>query len=114
QNRAKEEVPFLRAIMKNELRLGEYPGVLPDKKDPDTVISMNNDALIQQVWFGKPNGQADMHSCLMKDVALAYLITQSGGKLQDYGFEVPNGVVINPNQLGFGQYAFTSDEKRAA
>jgi hypothetical protein len=55
-----------------------------------------------------------MYSCMMKDVALAYLITHGGGKLQDYGFETPQGVIINPNQLGVGQYAFPSDEKRAA
>jgi hypothetical protein len=114
QNRVKEELPFLRAIMKNQVRLGDYPGVLPDKKDPDAVISMNNDMLIQQVWFGRNNGQAEMHSCLLKDVALAFLLTHGGEKIQDYGFEVPNGVVLNQNQLGFGQYAFTSENKRAA
>ncbi|MBN9121913.1 MAG: hypothetical protein J0I06_22690 [Planctomycetes bacterium] len=113
QNRVKEELPFLRAILKNQLRVGDYPGVLPDKKNPDTIISLNNDQLIQQVWFNRPTGQAEMHSCLMKDVALAYLIVQGGGKLQDYGFETPQGA-INTNQLGFGQYAFTSEEKRTA
>jgi hypothetical protein len=114
QNRVKEELPFLRAIMKNQVRIGDYPGVLPDKKDPDAVISMNNDMLIQQVWFGRPNGQAEMHSCLLKDVALAFLIIHGGETIQSYGFETPPGVVISPNQLGFGQYAFTSDQKRTA
>ena len=89
QQRGKEEMPFLKTLM-------------------------NNDTLIQQVWFGRPNGQAEMHSCLMKDVALAYLITQAGGKITDYGFETPPGQIINPGQIGFGQYAFTSEEKRAA
>ncbi len=88
QQRGKEETAFLKTLM-------------------------NNDTMIQQVWFGKPNGQAEMHSCLMKDVALAYLISQAGGNIKDYGFETPQGVIVNPNQLGFGQYAFTSDEKRA-
>lgn len=113
-NRAKEELPFLRAIMRNQLRVGDYPGVLPNKKDPDEVISLNNDQLIQQVWFGRPNGQADMYSCLLKDVALAYLVTQSGGQLKDYGFETPQGVIIQPNQLGFGQYAFPTEAARSA
>lgn len=89
QQRGKEEIPFLKTLM-------------------------NNDTMVQQVWFGKPNGQAEMHNCLMKDVALAFLISQAGGNIRDYGFETPQGVVINPGQLGFGQYAFTTEEKRAA
>jgi hypothetical protein len=88
QQRGKEELPFVKTLL-------------------------NNDTMIQQVWFGKPNGQAEMHSCLMKDVALAYLISQSGGNIKDYGFETPNGVIVNPGQLGFGQYAFTTEEKRS-
>lgn len=111
QNRAKEELPFVRAIMKNQLRIGDYPGVLPDKKDPDAIISLNNDQLVQQVWFNQPNGQAEMHSCLLKDVALAHLIVQGGGKLQDYGFESPQNGGFNPSLIG--QYAFKSEEKRA-
>jgi hypothetical protein len=89
QQRGKEETAFLKTLL-------------------------NNDAMIQQVWFGKPNGQAEMHTCLMKDVALAYLISQSGGNIKEYYFETPQGVIVNPSQLGFGQYAFTSDEKRAS
>jgi hypothetical protein len=89
QQRGKEETAFLKTLM-------------------------NNDTMIQQVWFGKPNGQAEMHNCQMRDVALAFLISQSGGNIKDYGFETPQGVIVNPNQLGFGQYAFTSDEKRHA
>jgi len=114
QDRGKEETKFFLAIMKNELRVGDYPDLYPNEKNPDRTISMGSDSMIQQVWFGRPNGQAEMHSCLMKDVALAFLITQSGGKIQDYGFETPPGVIINQAQLGFGQYAFTSDEKRTA
>ena len=61
-----------------------------------------------------PYGQAEMHSCLLKDVALAYLIVHGGETIQSYGFETPPGVVINQSQLGFGQYAFTSEDKRTA
>lgn len=111
-NRAKEELPLLQAIMKNKLRVGQYPGVLPNKKDPDEVISMNNDQMITQVWFNLPNGQNEIHTCLMKDVALAYLITLNGGKIQDYGFEAQQGAVINQNNLGYGQYAFKSEVAR--
>ncbi len=112
QQRGKEEVPFLRAILKNELRVGDYPEVFPNEKNPNRTLALNNDAMIQQVWFQKGNGQ-DLHSCLMKDAALAFLISQTGGNIKDYGFETQQGVVINPKQLLIGQYAFTSDEKRA-
>jgi hypothetical protein len=87
QQRGKEEVPFLKTLM-------------------------SDDAMAQQVWFPKPNGQAEMHNCLMKDVALALMISLDNGNLKEYGFETPQGVPINPHQIG--QYAFTSDEKRAA
>jgi hypothetical protein len=114
QQRGKEETKFFHAILKNELRVGDYPDLYPNPKNPDATVAMNNDQMIQQVWFGKPNGQAEMHACYMKDVALAYLITQSGGNIKDYGFETPQGVMIQQGQLGFGQYAFPSDAKRAA
>ena len=114
QQRGKDEMKFFQAILKNRLRAGDYPDLYPNEKHPDRLIPMNSDTLIQQVWFGRPNGQPEMHACLMKDVALAFLIIQSGGKIQDYGFETQPGVVINQNQLGFGQYAFPSEEKRTA
>lgn len=112
QQRGKEETKFFQAIMKNELRVGDYPDVFPNEKNPDRTISLNNDQMIQQVWFQRNNGQAEMHACLMKDVALAFLITEAKGNLKDYGFEMPPGVMVTPGQLGFGQYAFTSDAKR--
>ncbi len=113
-SRGKDEAKFLRDILRNEIRVGDYPDLFPNEKNPDRMITVNNDQMIQQVWFGKPNGQAEMHNCTMKDVALAFLISQSGGNIRDYGFETQPGVVINPNQLGYGQYAFTSETKRAA
>lgn len=111
-NRAKDELPLLDAIMKNKLRVGQYPGALPNKKDPDEVISMNNDQMITQVWFNLPNGQNEIHTCLMKDVALAYLITLRGEKIQDYGFEAQQGAIINKDNMGYGQYAFRSEVAR--
>ncbi|QJW96216.1 hypothetical protein [Frigoriglobus tundricola] len=90
QNRGKEEAAFLRALLKD-------------------------DSMLQQVWLGGGlNGQQGPHNCLMKDVALAHLILQSGGNIKDYGYETQQGAVINANQFAFGQYAFPSDEKRAA
>ncbi|MCS6863709.1 MAG: hypothetical protein RMJ56_01770 [Gemmataceae bacterium] len=112
--RGKDEAKFLRDILRNEIRVGDYPELFPNEKNPDRVITVNNDQMIQQVWFGKPDGQAEMHNCTMKDVALAFLISQSGGNIRDYGFETQPGAVIHPNQLGYGQYAFTSETKRAA
>ena len=89
QQRGKEEVPFLKSLM-------------------------GNDTMLQQVWFQRGNnGQAEMHSCLMKDAALAYLISLSGGKITDFAFETPQGQFNNLGQPVFGQYAFTSDEWRA-
>jgi hypothetical protein len=114
QQRGKDEMKFFQAIMKNELRVGDYPDLYPNEKNPDRTVSMANDQMIQQVWFNKPNGQAEMHTCFMKDVALAYLVTQSGGNIKDYHFETPQGVLVNPGQVGFGQYAFTTEAKRAA
>ncbi len=90
QSRGKEEIPFLKTLM-------------------------NNDSMLQQVWFGKPNGQAEMHNCLMKDAALASLISLSGGNIRDYYFDTPNNVGFNPGgPVGIGQYAFVTDDKRAA
>jgi hypothetical protein len=87
QLRGKEEIPFLKGMLKD-------------------------DSMIQQIWFGRPNGQAEMHTCLMKDVALANLISLGGGNIKDFAFETQQNVHITPGQLVFGQYAFTSEEKR--
>ncbi len=90
QTRGKEEAAFLKALLKDE-------------------------SVLQQVWLGGGlNGQQGPHNCLMKDVALAHLILQSGGNIKDYGYETQQGIVINANQFPFGHYAFPSDEKRAA
>ena len=70
QQRGKEEVPFLKTLM-------------------------GNDAMLQQVWFGRPNGQAEMHSCLMKDAALAYLISQSGGNIRPRRSQMFGRLVTN-------------------
>ncbi|MCI0703610.1 MAG: hypothetical protein L0241_21220 [Planctomycetia bacterium] len=119
QQRGKDEIPFLKAILKNELRLGDYPGVFVVRPgdpapDPNKIITLNNDMMVQQVWFQKPNGMAETHTSTLKDVALAFLLNQGGQDLRSYGYEFPPGFVPNPNQLGYGNYAFTSEEKRTA
>lgn len=117
----KEALPLLRRIVQNEAVQGYARGnalaALVQQRGKEEVpflkTLMGNDVMLQQVWFGRPNGQAEMHSCLMKDMALASLISLSGGKISEFGFETPQGQIINPGQPVFGQYAFTSDEKRA-
>jgi hypothetical protein len=113
QQRGKEEAKFFQAILKNRLRVGDYPDLFPNPKDPDATVSVNNDQVIQPVWFQRGN-QGEQHPCLMKDVALAYFITQAGGNIKDYGFETQPGVIIQQAQVGFGQYAFTSEARRSA
>jgi hypothetical protein len=86
----KEEIPFLKSLL-------------------------TNDTQVQVVFLGnQPNQQPIQHQCLVRDVALAYLITLTGQRMQDYGFTIQPGIVLNQQNIGYGNYAFTSDEKRAA
>ncbi len=93
QQKQKEEIPFLKGLLKD-------------------------DTLVTTVWFGGnvPNQPPAQHQCLLRDVALAYLIQQTGQKMKDYGYSFPPG--FNPdiagNQLGYGNYAFATDEARSA
>jgi hypothetical protein len=79
---------------------------------------LNNDTLVTTVWFGNinpKNQQPQQHQCLLRDVALAMLLTQNGQKLKDYGYAFPNNQPEpNPDTIGYGNYAFTSDEARTA
>ncbi len=90
QGRPKEEFDFIKKLLKDE-------------------------TLVTTVWFGGPNpNQPQQHQCLMKDVALAMLVTQTNQKMQDYGFIFPPGVIPNGQNIGYGNYAFPSEEARAA
>jgi hypothetical protein len=90
QRGGKEEIPFLKSLL-------------------------TNDTQVQVVFLGnQPNQQPIQHQCLVRDVALAYLITLTGQRMQDYGFTIQPGIVLNQQNIGYGNYAFTSDEKRAA
>jgi len=79
---------------------------------------LNNDTLVTTVWFGNinpKNQQPQQHQCLLRDVALAMLVTQNGQKMKDYGYAFPNNQPEpNPQSIGYGNYAFTSDEARTA
>lgn len=91
QQRQKEEIPFLKKLL-------------------------TDDNVVTTVWFGNnnPNQPPAQHQCLLRDVALAYLLILTDQKLRDYGFAFPPG--FNPEamgrNLGYGNYAFTSDEAR--
>ena len=93
QQRGKEEVPFLTTLL-------------------------NNDTLVTSVWFGNVGGKINQnvqHQCLLRDVALAMLVTQTGQKMRDYGFLFPQGQgEPNAQSIGYGNYAFPTDEARAA
>jgi hypothetical protein len=79
---------------------------------------LTDDTLVQQVWLNNgigPRGQPGQpHSCLLRDVALAFLITLTGQEMKDYGYSFPQGFSQNLQQLGFANYAFSTDEARAA
>lgn len=104
---------LVRAALPGATAALDSYGLLPSVLAPRT-INVATDGMIQQVWFNRPNNQNEVHTCLMKDVILAYLITLDGGKITDYGFEVQQGAFVNQGQLGYGQYAFTSDAARHA
>lgn len=91
QQRGKEEQSFLKTLLSN-----------------DTVVTT--------VWFGNINPQQpQQHQSLLRDVALAMLITQTGQKMKDYGYLFPNNQPEPPpNSIGYGNYAFPTDEARAA
>ena len=90
QRNKEAEVPFLKSLLKD-------------------------DAVVTQVYLGNDKmGQPIQASCQLRDVALAMLLVQDGQDLRTYGYEFPPGASVNNQNLGYGNYAFTSDEKRDA
>lgn len=116
QQKGKEEAAFLKALMRNEVRVGDYPDVFKKSENPDKVVPVGADAMVTQVWFQRnPNGGvAEMHTVTMRDVAFAFVVTQAGLNMKEFGFETQPHQNFNPTPAGFGQYAFTSEEKRQA
>ncbi|HEY1188016.1 MAG TPA: hypothetical protein VGE74_10180 [Gemmata sp.] len=116
QQRGKEETAFLKAVVRNEARVGDFPEVFKKGEDPKKVLSMGADSMVTQVWFQRNlnGGAAEMHTVTVRDVAFAFLITQAGLNMKDFGFETQPHQNFNPVPAGFGQYAFTSEEKRQA
>ncbi|MBA4065070.1 MAG: hypothetical protein C0501_15415 [Isosphaera sp.] len=79
---------------------------------PFVTRLLTNETLATTVWFGGGPNQNQQYQCLVRDVALAHLVTLTGQRMEDYGFKAPNGQVPVAAQLH--SYAFTSDRDRAA
>jgi hypothetical protein len=120
----KESVPLLRRIVSTEGVYGYAKGQAlmfliqqrGKEEQPFLKTLLTNDTLVTSVWFGGnvPNQQPVQHQCLLRDVALAMLITQTGQQMKDYGYAFPPGVIPNNQNIGYGNYAFPTDEARAA
>jgi hypothetical protein len=121
----KETTPLLRRIAKHEGVTGYakarslmYLMQQRGKEEVDFVRSfLTNDSPVTSVWFGgNVNQQVPMQlQSLLKDVALAMLITDSGQKMIDYGYLIPPGMPVpNLQNIGYGNYAFPNEQARAA
>jgi hypothetical protein len=120
-----ESVPLLRRIVATEGVHGYNKGQAlmylvqrNGKAEVDFLKKqLGNDTLVTTVWFGNvnPNQQPQQHQCLLRDVALAMLVTQTDQKMTDYGFKFPPGTPVpNAGTIGYGNYAFETDEARHA
>jgi hypothetical protein len=120
----KESLPLLRRIVTTEGVAGYAKGqalmylVQQRGKEEQGFLRtlLTNDTLVTTVWFGvnAPNQAPMQHQCLLRDVALAMLISHTGQKMTDYGYLFPPGVVQNGQNIGYGNYAFPTDEARNA
>jgi hypothetical protein len=118
-----QSLPLLRKIVNTEGVYGYAKGQalmhltqIKGKEEIPFITKLLTDGTqVQIVWFGQNGNQPVQHQCLLKDVALAYLISLSGQKMTDYGYKFPPGSQIpQPNQIGYGNYAFENDEARNA
>jgi hypothetical protein len=119
----KESLPLLRRIVTTEGVVGYAKGQAlmylvqnRGKEEQDFLRKLlTNDTVVQSVFFGVngPNQVPMQHQCLLRDVSLAMLITQTNQKMADYGYMFPPGFVQNGGQnIGYGNYAFPTDEAR--
>jgi hypothetical protein len=83
---------------------------------PFLMKLMGDETLVTQVncGVGRGVGQPQIHPCLVRDVALAYLIQISGQKMKDYGFSFAPGYIEAQQQFNYGNFAFASEEVRRA
>ncbi len=118
----KESIPLLRKIVTTEAVYGYAKGQAlmylmqqrPKEEFPFLKSLLKNETLVTSVWFGnnQPNQQPQQHQCLLRDVALAMLLSQTNQKMQDYGYIFPPGVVPNQQQIAYGNYAFPDEKTR--
>ena len=116
QQNGKDATALLKAVVKGEARVGDFPEVFKKGDDPNKKVPLGSDGMVTQVWFQRnPNaGIAETHTVTLRDVALAFLVTQAGQNMRDYGFETQPNQNFTPTPASFGQYAFTTEEKRQA
>lgn len=121
QQNGKDAAALLKAVVKGQARAGDFPEVFKKGDNPNKVVSLGSDGMVTQVWFQRNQNQnggiaavAETHTVTLRDVALAFLVTQAGQNMRDYGFETQPNQNFTPTPASFGQYAFTSEEKRQA
>jgi len=115
-----QAIPLLRKIVTHEGTYGYAKGqalmhltqIKGKEELPFLKKFLSNDTQVQIVWFGQNGNQPVQHQCLLKDVALAYIVTLNGHNMLDFGFKFPPGVIMQPNQIGYGNFAFESDDAR--
>jgi len=115
-----QSIPLLRKIVTSDATYGYAKGQalmhLTQQKGKEELAFLKgllkNDTQVQIVWFGQNGNQQIQHQCLLKDVALAYILTLNGHKMTDFGFKFPPGVIPQPNQIGYGNFAFENDDAR--
>jgi hypothetical protein len=115
-----QSIPLLRKIVTHEGTYGYAKGQalmhLTQQRGKEELRFLQkfltNDTQVQLVWFGQNGNQAVQHQCLLKDVAFAYIVTLHGHNIADFGIKYPPGAVPQPQQIGYGNFAFENDEAR--
>jgi hypothetical protein len=98
----KSESKLLRVVQKGELRVGDFPDVYPNEKDPNRKIAIRNKI---------PIFAGDNH---LRDAALAYLVHQEKLNIRDFGFETPESFIpFQDRPLYYNQFAFKTEEQRS-
>jgi hypothetical protein len=122
----KQTLPLLRRIVTTEGVVGYAKAQAmtqliqqqQGKEEIDLHKSLlTNDTMATTVWFGnvpQPNNIPMQLQCLIRDVALANLIANSGQQMTDYGYKFVNGGTQNGKTVNFGFYAFPNEETRNA
>lgn len=98
----KSEPKLLRVVLKGEVRVGDFPDVYPNEKDPNRKIAIRNDIPI----FEDGNQ--------LRDVALAYLVHQEKLNIRDFGFATPENYKLTQDEiLLYNRFWFKTEEQQA-